>query len=139
MNFTLKITDVKSTYEIEGYWTTTDYNNLLEDFDLSDTENLSPSELRELIEMAIGDLKPHESAEILLSYKFSEILSKGQIQNLSHEMTEDNESEEYPDIALHYPLLNINQLLHKSFNGTFQNAKATIIKIELNFKGEQKP
>lgn len=138
MNFTLKITEVKSIHEIEGYWTLEDYYKLLEAFDLSDAENLSLIELGELIEMGITDLEPHESAEILLKLKFKDVLNKGQILNLSHEMVEDNESEEYPDIALHYPLFNINQLLYKSYNGVFQNAKATKVMFELRFKGEQK-
>ena len=138
MNFTLKINDVKSINEIHGYWTSDDYIKLLEELDFSDAKNSSPSELRELLEIAINDFEPHESAEILLKYKLHEILSDGQIKNLSHEMIEDNEAEENPDIALHYPLFNINQLLHKSYNGIFPNAKATKMEIELSFKGEAK-
>jgi len=137
MNFTLKIIAIKSLREIEGYWTVEDYNNILELLGNSDVEDAGPSELRELVEMGLSDLEPHESAEILLRYKFKDSLNKGQILNLSHEMAEDNESEEYPDIALHYPLFNINQLLYKSYNGIFPNAKATRIEIDLSFRGVQ--
>lgn len=133
MKFNLKIIELKSITEIPGYWTNEDYINLLETFDFSDSKDVNPSELRELLEMAISDLEPSESAEILLQYKLGEKLSKGQIKNLSNEMVEDNESEEYPDIALHFPLFAINQLLYASYNGIFQNAKATKIVFELNF------
>jgi len=50
-------------------------------------------------------------------------------------MVDDNESEEYPDISLHYPLFNINQLLYKSYNGIFPNSKATRIEFEFNLVG----
>ncbi len=136
MNFTLKIKDIKSINEIIGYWTSDDYINLLEDLDFLDAKNSNPSELRELLEMAINDFEPHESAEILLRYKLKDKLSGGQIRNLSHEMEEDNEAEDNPDIDLHYPLFNINQLLYKSYNGRFPNAKATKMEIELSFKGD---
>jgi len=133
MNYNLKIIEIKSITEIQGYWTNDDYINLLEEFDYSESKDLDPLELRELLEMAISDFEPNESAEILLRYKLNEKLSKGQIQNLSNEMVEDNESEEYPDIALHYPLFNINELLHKSYNGIFPKAKATKIEIQFDF------
>lgn len=43
----------------------------------------------------------------------------------------DKISEEYPDISLHYTLFNINQLLFKAFNGTFPNAKATVLEFSI--------
>lgn len=138
LNYDLIINTVKTISEIQGYWTNQDYLNLLEKFDFQDSKDLDPSELREVLEMAISDLEPSQSAQILLHYKLHEKLNKGQIQNLSNEMVEDNESEENADISLHYPLFNINQLLYKSYNGIFPNAKATIIELELNFPNNPK-
>jgi hypothetical protein len=135
MNFNLKITDVKTIHEIKGYWTSDDYVSLLEEFDYDDAQSSDPSELRELLEMAISELEPHESAEILLRYKLQGELSNGQIENLSHEMVDDDEAEEYPNIALHYALFNINQLLYRSYNGIFPNTKATKIEFDLNLTG----
>jgi len=132
LKYILKITDVKTIHEIRGYWTSDDYLNLLGELDYPDAEDSDPSELRELVEMAISELEPAESAEILLRYKLDGELSVGQIENLSHEMADDNEAEEYPDIELHYPLFNINQLLYRSYNGIFPNSKATKIEFELN-------
>ena len=73
-----------------------------------------------------------------MRYKLKEELNGGQIQNLSHEMADDNEAEGNPDIALHYALFNINQLLYTAFNGIFPNAKATKVEFELSFKGDSK-
>ena len=138
MKFTLKVNDVKSIGEIPGYWTNDDYINILEALEFLDAKSSDPSELRALLEMAITDLEPHESAEILLRYKLREELNDGQIQNLSHELADDNEAEGNPDIALHYALFNINQLLYAAFNGIFPNAKATKIEFELSFKEDSR-
>ena len=136
MKFTLKVNEVKSIGEIPGYWTNDDYINILEELDFSDARSSDPSELRALLEMAISDFEPHESAEILLRYKLRKELNDGQIRNLSHELADDNEAEGNPDIALHYALFNINQLLYTAFNGIFPNAKATKIEFELGFKDD---
>ena len=138
MKFTIKVNEIKSIGEIPGYWTNDDYINILEALEFSDAKSSDPSELRALLEMAITDFEPHESAEILLRYKLRKELNDGQIQNLSHELADDNEAEGNPDIALHYALFNINQLLYTAFNGIFPNAKATKIEFELGFKEDSK-
>ena len=136
MKFTININDVKSIDKIPGYWTNDDYIKLLEELEVSDAKESDPAELLALLEMAISDFEPHEAAEILLRYKLKDKLKEGQIQNLSHEMAYDNEAEENADIALHYTLFNINQLLYSAFNGTFPHAKATKVGFELSVKGD---
>jgi hypothetical protein len=138
MNFSLRIKEIKSIREIADYWSTDDYINLLELLDYTDAKNANPAELLELLEMGFNDLESHESAEIVLRYKLKDTLNDGQIRNLSHVMTDDNESEENSNIELHYPLFNINQLLHKCYNGIFPNAKATKMEIELEIKADVK-
>lgn len=133
MKFELKIKELTSIRVIEGYWSNADYINLLEALSFPDAKNSNPAELRELVEMAISDFEPHESAERLLRYKLKDKLSDGQFRNLSHEMVDDNEAEENPDIAIHYALFNINQLLRTAYNGIFPNAEATKMEIELIF------
>ena len=64
------------------------------------------------------------------------MLKGGQIKNLSHEMLEDRVAEEYPDISLHYPLFNINQLLYEAYNGKFPRTFAAVLDIELDFSGK---
>ncbi len=136
MKFTINIDDVISIDKIPGYWTNDDYIKLLEELEVLDAKDSDPAELQALLEMAISDFEPHEAAEILLRYKLADKLKEGQIQNLSHEMAYDNEAEENADIALHYTLFNINQLLYSAFNGTFPHAKATKVEFELSFKDD---
>jgi len=81
--------------------------------------------------MAISDFEPEEAATIMLDYKLSEVLTDGQIHNLSHEMLREKVSENYSDISIHRILFDVNQLLYKAFNGKFPKAKANVIDFEM--------
>lgn len=133
MRCSVKVAELATIHEIDGAWSDQDYIALLDRMNFPGAEKSAPEELRELLFMAIGDFEPHEAAEIILSYKLSNLLTKGQIQNIAVEMIEDKVAEEYSDIALHYALYNINQLLHKAFNGRFPDTKASRLKLELEF------
>lgn len=131
MKYHIIINSVKTVDELKNAWTNDDYNVLLEKFGLEGSNESSTSELLELLFMAISDFEPEEAAAIILDYKLSEQLNENQIEQISHEMLLDKISEEYADISLHHQLFNINQLLHKAFNGTFPNAKATVVEFEI--------
>lgn len=136
MNFTIKITRIKSIQKIEGAWKNDDYIKLLELFEYPDPETIPETELFEMLSMAITDYEPDEAAKIILRYKFFNKLKEGQIENLSHEMLEDKVAEEYPDISLHYPLFNVNQLLYDAYNGKFPKTLASVIDFELSFQNK---
>lgn len=127
MKFKITIKNVTTVEEITNYWQNQDYINLLERFDYPDANTVKPENLREMLHMAITDFEPNEAAAIVLTYKLSERLNEGQIDQVSNDMLLDKVSEEYPEIDLHYDLFNINQLLYKAYNGKFPNAKATVV------------
>ncbi|WP_299526213.1 hypothetical protein [uncultured Lutibacter sp.] len=131
MIYKVTINNIKTIDEIENSWSNNDYRQLLVLFDYPDANTLNDAELKEYLFMAISDYEPNEAAAIILSYKLSDHLNEGQIDSLSHEMLLDKVSEEYPVIELHATLFNINQLLYKAYNGTFQNTKATVLDFEL--------
>jgi hypothetical protein len=131
MTYHIIINSVKSVEELNNAWTNNDYIQLLDRFGLEDAGSTNTQELIELLYMAISDFEPEEAAAILLDYKLSDYLNENQIEQISHEMLLDKISEEYADISLHHELFNINQLLHKAYNGTFPNAKATIVEFEI--------
>lgn len=136
MTYHLIINSVKTQEELPGYWTNEDYIELLDRFGFPDAKNSKPEELKELLFMAISDFEAPEAAAILLDYKLSEHLNENQIDQMSHDMLLDKISEEYSDISLHHELFNINQLLHQAYNGTFPNAKATIVEFEISPNNE---
>ena len=133
MKCTVKVVDIETIHEIEGAWSDEDYVELLDRMNFPEAEKIAPEELLELLFLAINDFEPDEAAEILLTYKLSDLLSKGQIRNLAVDMIDDNVAEDYSDLALHYPLFNINQLLNKAFNGKFPNTKASLVRLEILF------
>ena len=127
MKFTITIKNVATIEEITDYWQHQDYINLLEQFGFPDAQSIKPGNMKDMLYMAITDFEPSEAAAMLLNYKLSTRLSKGQIGQISNDMLLDKISEEYPEIDLHYDLFNINQLLYKAYNGKFPNSKATVI------------
>lgn len=131
MNYQITINSAISVDQIEDYWTNEDYIQLLEKYDYPDAADADASSLRELLFMAISDFEPKDAAVIALEYKLSERLNEGQIQQISNDMFLDKVCEEYPEIGLHSTLFHINQLLFKAYNGTFPNAKATILTVTI--------
>lgn len=134
MMLEVKINEVKSVNQLADYWSEQDYRNLLEEFGFPDAKDIAANELREMLFMAITDFEPADAAEVTLTYKLSDKLNEGQIQNIAHEMLLDKVAEEYSDPALHFDLFNINQLLYHAYNGKFPNTIATIISLELRDK-----
>jgi len=127
MKYKVEIQNIEIVDEIANYWTNEDYVYLLEKFEFADAQTIKPENLLEYLKMAISDFEPKDAAKILLEYKLSEDLTEGQIDQISNDMLLDKVCEEYPVIALHAKLFHINQLLFKAYNGTFPNAKASII------------
>ncbi len=131
MNISLKIHSVKTTDELENSWNTDDLTELLKRFDYQDAGNVKQNELKDFLFMAITDFEPVEAAAQILTYKLSEVLNEGQIDNISHEMLREKVSENYSDIYIHKILFSVNQLLYKAYNGKFPDTKATIIELEM--------
>jgi len=138
MTYPIQINNLESIDEITNYWTSADYRQLLELFDFPDSKSIKDENLLEMLHMAITDFEPADAARVVLQYKLSDHLSEGQMDQMSHDMLLDKISEEYRDISLHYTLYNINQLLHKAFNGSFPNTKATILNFTIGNNGDHR-
>jgi len=131
MKYSVKIISIKTIDEIEGSWNNDDFIELLKRFDYADADILKPTELKEYLFMAIADFDTIEAASIVLEYKLADVLTEGQIDNLSHEMEREKVSENYSDIFIHKVLFTVNQLLYKAYNGKFPCAKANVVTFEM--------
>ena len=131
MKYAIKIHKISTVNELPNSWNVADFKALLTRFNFPNAEGSDLEELQGLLCMAIADYETNEAATILLDYKLSEHLNKGQIDQLSHEMLLDRISEEYPKIELHQELYMINQLLYKAYNGKFLNTEATLVDFEI--------
>jgi len=127
MKYQVTINQINNVDDLENYWTVEDYVQLLALFDYPDAKSTDLTELQELLSMAVSDFEPNHAAAKVLTYKLSDHLNEGQIDQLSNEMLIDKVCEEYPEISLHSAFYQINQLLYKAYNGKFLNAKASII------------
>jgi len=127
MNYQIIIKRIDTVNEVEGYWSDEDFIQLLEKFNYPDGATAQKQNLPELLSMAISDYEPSDAAEIVLTYKLSEELNEGQIQQISHNMLIDKVCEEYPEIGLQGTMYHVNQLLFKAYNGKFPNAKASVV------------
>ncbi len=137
MKYSLKINSIKSVDELEGSWNNDDFAALLIKFDYADADKLKQNELKDFLFMAISDFEPDEAAKIVLDYKLSDVLTEGQIDNLSHEMIREKVSENYSDISIHNILFDINQLLYKAYNGKFPKAIANVIDFEMRAENDE--
>lgn len=127
MKIRVKIDDIKTVNELGFYWENEDYKNLLAEFGYPDADKIKDAEALEYLFMAISDFEPAEAAEIVLTYKMSDKLNEGQIQNLAHEMLNEKVAEQYAEPAFHFDLFNLNQFLRKAYNGKFPDTEASIL------------
>ncbi|MBF0469347.1 MAG: aminotransferase class I/II-fold pyridoxal phosphate-dependent enzyme, partial [Desulfamplus sp.] len=72
----------------------------------------------------------------LVDYLFEKEISKGKIEQLSNQMSEDRMWEEYPDAHFHKRLFDAYGLLRSAFNGVFQ--KPTGVQFTVNITSHDK-
>lgn len=117
--FTVQIDSFQKISKIPNAWSVDDYKALLTlmDFD-DDVDAMDAAELREMCVMSLNDLEPADAAKALLTHLFPE-LSKGKVDQISHDMIDDRSWEEYPDCLFHERFFSAYALLREAFNGTF--------------------
>ncbi|MGI4739873.1 MAG: hypothetical protein ACRYG7_32290 [Janthinobacterium lividum] len=112
-------------------WQNTDYLALLTQLDYDSPEAIAPAELKEMTQLALTDLEPAEAAEIVLGYLAADALTKGQTDQLAHQMQTEKLWEENPNFALHKKFFNATQLLYDAYNGKFPHPQAVEFKVKL--------
>ena len=129
----LQVENVAHEYlsEIPGTWQKEDYLKILEEFGFADADALPDKELAEMTLMSITDEEPNQAAENLMALYLADDLNEGQMSQIASDMQLDKIFEEYPEIALHHRLFNINQLLRKAYNGKFPDGQAVKITFTL--------
>jgi len=138
--FNVEIVSFLNISEIENAWMADDYIALLSMMDIAEDElgGMDESELKEMCLMSLNDFEHHESAKFLLTYIFKDEITDGKIDQLSHQMVENNLWEEHSDPAYHWSLFNAYGLLRKAYNGIFAEPTGVKfrIKITANKKGD---
>jgi len=128
VKYNVVVSKIRKVNEIPGFWTEEKLRALLAAFEVDGLEGIPAGEVKDYLGMAMTDLEPADSAQLVLRSLFSEDeLTDGQVEQISHDMLLDKIVEEYPAIEFHERLFYANQLLFKGYNGKFPNTFASII------------
>jgi len=136
--FNVEILSFEKITKIENAWKADDYKALLSMMDIAEDEldGMSEPELKEMCLMSLNDFENHESAKFLLTHLFKDAISEGKMDQLSHQMVENNLWEEHADAAFHKSLFNAYGLLREAYNGTF--TEPTGVKFTVKITGKKK-
>ncbi|QKG51678.1 hypothetical protein [Hymenobacter sp. BRD67] len=128
--FTVERLSFQHLSELPHAWQAADYLALLTQLDFDSPEAIAPAELKEMCQLALTDLEPAAAAETVLTYLFADQLTKGQLDQLAHQLQTEKLWEENPNFALHQGFFNATQLLYEAYNGKFPHPQA----VEFNVK-----
>lgn len=129
--FEVTVRSIGEIKDLPSSWTVDDYKNILELADFEDWDEIEENELKDYTILTLQDFDPDEAGEIVLTYKLGDMLKKGQIQNMAHEMMDEKLWEEYQDISLHKLLFDCGGLLHETFPRKFPEPDALKCVIEV--------
>ncbi|MFT7030807.1 MAG: hypothetical protein ACJA2C_002207 [Marinoscillum sp.] len=127
--YKVELLEMKEIHELPEAWGTTELLELLKSIDYQDAESIPADELKDMTAMALSDFEVLEAAEMLLSHRLGENLSKGQRKNLAAELKEDRIWEEYSELSFHKELFNVCTILHWAFPKKY--AEPDIVRIQL--------
>jgi len=129
--FTVERLSFQHLAALPDAWQNTDYLALLNKLNYENPEAIAPAEMADMTKMALTDLEPAEAAEVVLGHLAGEELTKGQTDQLAHQMQTEKLWEENPNFALHQKFFNATQLLYDAYNGKFPHPQAVEFKVKI--------
>jgi hypothetical protein len=118
--------------QLDGAWVNDDFLALLDAMEYGDTATISSDELRDMCVLSLQDLEPRAAAALILRHKLGNLLSDGEIRNMSNEMLDEKLWEEHADMTLHEALFNIGSLLYLAFPLTCPEPDAVRVKLAVS-------
>lgn len=129
--FAVEVLSFATIQELPDSWTNEDYKALLIKMDYENPDEITQAELKEMCLMSITDFEPAEAAKLVLEYLDQDLLTDGQIENLSHQMLTEKLWEENPKLDLHVSFFKATQLLYEAYNGKFPRAEAVQFQLKI--------
>jgi hypothetical protein len=129
--FTVERLSFQHLAALPNAWQNADYLALLTQLDYDSPESIAPAELKDMCQLALTDLEPAEAAETVLGYLVADQLTKGQTDQLAHQMQTEKLWEENPKLELHQHFFNATQLLYDAYNGKFPHPQAVEFKVKI--------
>ncbi|MGO3408501.1 hypothetical protein [Marinomonas sp.] len=133
--FSIELESFHKISAIPNAWSRSQYLTLMTLMELDDgLEELTDAELKDMCLMSLNDLAPADAANVVLTSLFSDDVTPGKIDQLSHEMADDRLWEEYSDCQFHERFFNAYGLLREAFNGIFAQPTGVDFSITLHAK-----
>lgn len=117
--------------EVDGDWQSADLVAILEKLGVDGAAELSPAEIHEMCILSLQDLEPAQAATVVLEHKLGDVLTDGQIQNLSHDCQFDKLWEQGGDMELHRAMFSVGSLLAAVHEQQFPTPDAVRVTLEL--------
>lgn len=118
--FNVLVSDVKKLHDMPGSWTDDECRALLAQLEVDGVENMSGSDLLDMVLMALQDMEPDDAADAVLAYKLGNSISAGARQNIVQDLLGDERPwEEASDITLHSRIFAAAVLLYKAIPEAF--------------------
>ena len=134
MLFDVSVTGLDKVFDMPGTWTDEDYQALAAQLEIEDIEEISGSDLLEMVLMALQDLEPREAADAVLAHKLPAGTKPGIRQNIAQDLLEDQRPwEEAADIRLHAGIFAAAVLLQKAFPKSF--SRPDMLHLTMHIKG----
>jgi hypothetical protein len=130
-SFSVTVLDFEVLQAMEGAWRPDDFAMMLQDMDYGDTGGMSADEIREMCMLCLQDLDPTDAATIVLTRRFGDNLTGGQIQNVASEMQDEKMWEEYPNMAVHEQMFAVGSLLYEAAPSHFPEPDAVRVILEV--------
>ncbi|MDQ8184375.1 hypothetical protein [Pelagicoccus sp. SDUM812002] len=136
LKFKLTIDSFETANELPSTWPSDSCRALLQQLEFSDADSAEPDQLRDYAVMALQDLEIEAAARALLDFTFGDKLPKGKKQNIAEDIQREPLWEEYPDLAYHEPIFNIQRLFNLAFD---QTPKPEVNRLHVTLSGTDQP
>lgn len=132
-DFHVEVLALKKVYDLPDSWCDDDYRSLLNQLEIEDIDELSGSDLLDILIMGLQDMEPEEAADLVLAHKLPARVTPGTRRNIIDDFMEQRRPwEEASDIRLHARIFSAGVLLSKTFPPIY--GKPDVMKLTLQLK-----
>ena len=133
MLFQVSVTELKKVFDLPGSWTDQDYRDLLTQLEVDELDDLSGSDLLDILLMALQDMEPDDAADLVLAKKLPRRISSVSRQNIVQDLLEGQRPwEESADIQIHAGIFAAAVLLNRAIPKKFE--KPDILQLTLHLQ-----
>ena len=130
MQFMATQVELTRIYDMPDSWSDAEYRSLLQQLEIEDIDDLSGSDLLDILIMGLQDMEPEETADLVLAHKLQSSVTPGSRRNIIEDFLEGQRPwEQLSDIGLHSRVFAAAVLLNKVFPKSF--ARPDMMKLTL--------